>query len=220
MNNLHDPSRRLPPDEKGRPRFIDKRCNNLVWVRVGKGHPLARRNGWMRGEHRLKAFEAGIDIKGKFITKDGSVFETFAKAYQYTRPRKQHFCRCGCGAKVDARYDRYLPGHRKTKNHAFAHLPVSRERKRQLRRISEGKCIRACNEPIFANDFCKKHFFEERAKRVKNTSRHTKWACYLRGEKWVPIRELQAAQRAQRIAQRAEVRLWRKALRREPDYVI
>jgi hypothetical protein len=85
-----------------------------------------------------------------------------------SRIRKTVLCKCGCGAKVKWRVlpsgfrgrGKYVPGHFKktTKNAAFAHLDVSRERKRQLRKRAEGFCIIAgCNEPLVTENHCARH---------------------------------------------------------------
>lgn len=42
----------------------------------------------------------------------------------------------------------------------FTTLKVCRERKRQLRRIKGGLCIRNCNEKIYKSGYCEKHYKE------------------------------------------------------------
>lgn len=44
----------------------------------------------------------------------------------------------------------------------FRDLPVSRERKRQLRRIKAGLCVRSCEGKIFKVGLCKMHYEEKR----------------------------------------------------------
>ena len=82
-------------------------------------------------------------------------------------------CQCGCGKKI-ARFDkngterRFVLGH----NHhlrkivdEFTDLPVSRERKRQLRALKKGLCcIAGCEEPLATKVHCLKHAVERREK--------------------------------------------------------
>lgn len=42
----------------------------------------------------------------------------------------------------------------------FTNLKLSRERKRQLRRVKLGLCVRSCNEKIFKSGLCEKHYRE------------------------------------------------------------
>lgn len=50
----------------------------------------------------------------------------------------------------------------------FSDLPVSRERKRQLRRIKLGLCIRSCNNKIHKWGLCEKHHLEKKTKKQKH----------------------------------------------------
>ena len=50
----------------------------------------------------------------------------------------------------------------------FSDLPVSRERKRQLRRIKLGLCIRSCNNKIHKWGLCEKHHLENKIKNQKH----------------------------------------------------
>ncbi len=193
-SHMHDESRRLPPDAKGRKRYMDKRGDVLVWV--GVDHPIASGLPYVR-EHRLLAWESGVDVRGKFVSKDGKVHDTYRELLRHLRQPKQHYCRCGCG-QITGKYPKYLPGHRKSKNHLFQHLNLSRERKRQLRRISEGKCIRNCDNPVFRSGFCEKHWVEKLGKRIKNPQGHSKIKCYLRGEVWRPKRVAMAEEAARK----------------------
>ena len=162
---LHDESRRLPRDEKGRRRYIGK--DGRILVSCGIHHPLSNGNGYV-AEPRLRAFEAGLDITGKFVTEiNGEVrlFSSQSELMLALRPKRKRFCKCGCGTEIEV--EKYLPGHRKTVNGAFAHLPVSRERKRQLRKASQGLCVRgACkNQRLKGKEFCLPCMIAERVRR-------------------------------------------------------
>jgi hypothetical protein len=62
---------------------------------------------------------------------------------------------------------------RKRIDDAFTPLKISRERKRQLRRVKAGLCIK-CSEPIApGQELCVKHRIEQAlANRKKRNSRH------------------------------------------------
>lgn len=55
----------------------------------------------------------------------------------------------------------------------FTNLPVSRERKRQLRRIKRGLCLRGCGQVAVYGGFCSRHYAEtlEASRRRKGTVR-------------------------------------------------
>ena len=60
----------------------------------------------------------------------------------------------------------------------FTNLPVSRERKRQLRALKKGRCSKAgCKRKLFGNHFCKLHtkahntYYRERARKLKGSTR-------------------------------------------------
>ena len=48
----------------------------------------------------------------------------------------------------------------------FSELPISRERKRQLRQIKRGLCVR-CDKPLFTSDRCQEHAIELRERNRK-----------------------------------------------------
>ena len=50
----------------------------------------------------------------------------------------------------------------------FTGMKISREAKRQLRRIAAGLCIRKCNRKIYKARLCKKHYLERQSKRKIN----------------------------------------------------
>lgn len=50
----------------------------------------------------------------------------------------------------------------KTSNDEFAGLPLSRERKRQLRSKKKGICVRSCSNPIYKCDLCELHYKEKK----------------------------------------------------------
>ena len=54
----------------------------------------------------------------------------------------------------------------------FSALPISRQRKYQLRRARDGRCTQ-CGEPVVAGKRCLKHLIEarERQRRVQGTTR-------------------------------------------------
>lgn len=82
-------------------------------------------------------------------------------------------CQCGCGTKIpkfdkNGNLRRFVLGH----NHhlrkihdEFTDMPISRERKRQLRALKKGVCcIAGCEEPLATKVHCLKHAVERREK--------------------------------------------------------
>lgn len=149
--NIHDPSRLLPPDSMGRVRFIDKQ--GYVKVKCGKGHPLCTGNGYCQWA-RLILFEAGRLLPGeKAVFKDGNKLNHHPDnlvAWDGSAPapwkevKPPTLCRCGCGTVLPERR-KWVIGHKRKAN-PFDHLPVSRQRKKQLLNRSMGLCER-CSRP-------------------------------------------------------------------------
>ncbi len=94
-------------------------------------------------------------------------------------------CQCGCGTKIP-KYDkngnlrRFVLGHnhhlRKIRDE-FTDLPISRERKRQLRALKKGLCcIAGCEDPLATKVHCLKHAVErrEKSRRLRKVTRRWK----------------------------------------------
>jgi hypothetical protein len=94
-------------------------------------------------------------------------------------------CQCGCGTKIP-KYDkngnlrRFVLGHnhhlRKISDE-FTDLPISRERKRQLRALKKGLCcIAGCDEKLATKVHCLKHAVErrEKSRRLRKVTRRWK----------------------------------------------
>lgn len=72
----------------------------------------------------------------------------------------------------------------KTIQDEFTDLPVSRQRKQQLRNHRDGKCL-LCRNPLFSASHCEKHHFahhERQRKRKGCVSRYT-WSKFKDGIK-------------------------------------
>ncbi len=93
-------------------------------------------------------------------------------------------CQCGCGTKIP-KYDkngnprRFVLGHnhhlRKIQDE-FTDLPISRERKRQLRALKAGRCcIAGCEEPLATKVHCLKHAIERREKSRRERGVTRRW---------------------------------------------
>lgn len=144
---IHDKARLLPPDAQGRHRFISKEGH--IKVKCGKGHPLDAGGGYCQ-EGRLVLFELDRLMPGDRVAHrdrnkqnnhpDNLV--AMAKGDKFPWPNKYnpHPCLCGCGETL-FRKQKYVAGHKKSLN-PFNHLPVTRERKRQLWNRSKGLCER------------------------------------------------------------------------------
>jgi hypothetical protein len=144
---IHDPLRILPPDDLGRPRFIDKQGYSVV--RVGKDHPLNQGNGWQR-EGRVVLFELGklfpgekavhLDGNGANCHPDNLVAWDGRPPAPWAKEHPEVKCLCGCGTTLPWRR-KWVKGHKRAAN-PFDHLPVTRERKRQLWNQAKGLCAR------------------------------------------------------------------------------
>ena len=93
-------------------------------------------------------------------------------------------CQCGCGTKIP-KFDkngnarRFVLGHnhhlRKIQDE-FTDLPISRERKRQLRALKNGQCcIAGCEEPLATKVHCLQHAVERREKSRKERNVTRRW---------------------------------------------
>lgn len=175
--NIHDRARLLPPDDMGRPRFIDKQ--GYVQVRCGVDHPLSTGNGYCR-EGRLVLYELGRLLPGeKAVYKDGNKLNAHPDNLiawggrghaPWRTPDPGHPCLCGCGT-ILFRERKWVAGHKAQAN-PFNHLPVSRQRKKQLLNRSLGLCERCANPRDSHRVFC------ERCRRRKKKSQKGQWGTY------------------------------------------
>ncbi len=156
---IHDKARLLPPDAQGRPRWLDKIGN--VKVKCGRGHPLDTGNGYCQ-EGRLVLFELDRLMPGDRVFHrdrdkqnnhpDNLVALAKGDPFPWENKANPHPCLCGCGETL-MRKQKYVKGHKKSMN-PFNHLPVTRERKRQLWNRSRGLCERCGCQRVGHRSMC------------------------------------------------------------------